>query len=521
MLKENYYTEPTELDILVFDKLVPPEHYLRRVKRLIDFERLRDLVKDCYSPAMGRTAEDPVRLIKLEFLPFHYNLSDREVLAEAQVNVAFRCFLDVSLDSRLPVPSLLSQFRTRLGVQCHQTLFDHVVTQAREHGLVHDRLRLKDATHVLANIAVPSTLQLVAQTRQRLLESARPYAPQRVAEEEAEATRLRQVTADLKDVDRLAHRVAHLRAIVAWAEALHRELGPAPVPPERVRQQFETALALAHRVLADRDAPDQGDQVRSVVDPEARRGKHGSYFDGYLLDVSLDADSEVLTALNVLAGNGDEVRDAPTLLVAEEQAQGNTVQALSIDGVGWCGEVLQTLSNPQGLGVEVFVPPPPLPVSPYFGADQFTLDARGEVLTCPGGQQTTAKARTPPKTGWQFTFARRLCAGCALRASCMAELSRHKGRTVVKNDYQAEYEAARERAQTARYAAVRREHPRVERKLADIVRYHGGRRSRYWRQWRVQVQYLVIGLVVNIKRIVKLLSPRRRGLLLSRDNSPT
>ena len=24
MLKENYYTEPTELDILVFDKLVPP-----------------------------------------------------------------------------------------------------------------------------------------------------------------------------------------------------------------------------------------------------------------------------------------------------------------------------------------------------------------------------------------------------------------------------------------------------------------------------------------------------------------
>ena len=37
MLKENYYTEPTELDILVFDKLVPPEHYLRRVKRLIDF----------------------------------------------------------------------------------------------------------------------------------------------------------------------------------------------------------------------------------------------------------------------------------------------------------------------------------------------------------------------------------------------------------------------------------------------------------------------------------------------------
>ena len=32
MLKESYYTEPTELDTLVFEKLVPPDHYLRRVK---------------------------------------------------------------------------------------------------------------------------------------------------------------------------------------------------------------------------------------------------------------------------------------------------------------------------------------------------------------------------------------------------------------------------------------------------------------------------------------------------------
>jgi transposase len=174
MLKENYYTEPTEIDTLVFEKLVPPDHYLRRVKQLIDFARLRDLVADCYSPAMGRTAHDPVRMIKLAFLQFHYTLSDREVIATAQVNVAFRFFLDLSLESPLPVPSLLTQFRMRLGPERHQALFDQLVTQAREYGLVRDRLRLKDATHVLANIAVPSTLRLVAQTRQRLFDTARP-----------------------------------------------------------------------------------------------------------------------------------------------------------------------------------------------------------------------------------------------------------------------------------------------------------------------------------------------------------
>ena len=232
------------------------------------------------------------------------------------------------------------------------------------------------ATHVLANIAVPSTLRLVAQTRQRLLEAARPYTVDRVAAEEAEAERLRQATADLPDVDRLAHRVAHLRAIVAWADALQHDLGPLPASPDKERTHFEAALALAHRILADRDDPDKGDQVRSVVDPDARCGKHGAYFDGYLLDISLDADSEQLTALNLLPGNGDEARDAQTLLAAEERAQDNDVEAVSMDGMAGTGG-LRALRAPEGMGVEVFVPPPPEPTeTPLFRPEACVLDAQ-------------------------------------------------------------------------------------------------------------------------------------------------
>jgi hypothetical protein len=68
------------------------------------------------------------------------------VIVEAQVNVAYRYFLDLALSSALPVASLLSQFRTRLGAERHQALFDQIVSQARGQGLVKDRLRLKDAT---------------------------------------------------------------------------------------------------------------------------------------------------------------------------------------------------------------------------------------------------------------------------------------------------------------------------------------------------------------------------------------
>src|SRR5438093_11073209 len=222
MLKDNYDTEPPEIDTLVFEKRVPPDHSLRRVKQLIDFARFRDLVADCDSPAMGRTAHDPVRMIKLAFLQLHSTLSDREVIATAQVNVALRFLLDLSLESPLPVPSLLTQLRMRLGTERHQVLCDQLVTQAREYGLIRDRLRLKDATHVLANIAVPSTLRLVAQTRQRLFDTARPYAPEHVATDEAEAELVRQATADRPDMERLVARVVHLRAIVAWVDTVHQ-----------------------------------------------------------------------------------------------------------------------------------------------------------------------------------------------------------------------------------------------------------------------------------------------------------
>jgi hypothetical protein len=41
-----YYIEPTELDLLIFEKLVPTDHYLRQVKAIIDFEFVRSAVQD-------------------------------------------------------------------------------------------------------------------------------------------------------------------------------------------------------------------------------------------------------------------------------------------------------------------------------------------------------------------------------------------------------------------------------------------------------------------------------------------
>jgi IS5 family transposase len=126
-------------------------------------------------------------------------------------------------------------------------------------------------------------------------------------------------------------------------------------------------------------------------------------------------------------------------------------------------------------------------------------------VRCPGGATSRARKRTRRGHGWQFRFRAAQCYTCPLRAQCL-QPDTHGGRSVNKNDYEAQYRAAQQRAQTAAYQEVRREHPCIERKLADLIRWHNGRRVRYRGRLRVKMQYLLTAVVVNCKRMVKLLS---------------
>ena len=503
LLPPQTYRPPDERDREVFQVTVRDDHYLRRVKAVIDFERFRDLLAAAYCPDQGRPAVEPLLLLKLEFLQYQYNHSDRLVIEQARCNMAYRYFLDLSLHSPLPHHTLFTYFRQRLGVERHQQIFDALVGQAREHGLVKDRLRLKDATHVIANIAIPTTIALVAQARDRLLQTLTPWAGEEVERQRQRAEHIRQSTADLAGEERLLQRVAHLRELVAWAQVI--SAGPPFTGASQAQQQpLQQALAVACKVLDDRDDPGAKDQLRSVQDPEARRAKHGHYYDGYLLDVALDADSQLITALNVLPGGANEGADAAVLLRQEEQAHGNDVQAVSLDSAGFQGAVLRELTDPQGLHVDVFTPPKAPQCPQEIQPDQFTLSADQRFVTCPAGQMSTERHRHEA-AGQQFRFARATCAACALQSRCVPTLPQTTGRTVFKSDYEPELLAARRKAQTPEYEEVRREHPAIERKIAELVHRHGARHARYWGQKRVMLQQLVTGWVVNIKRLVKLL----------------
>jgi len=503
----------SEFDLQVFRGFVPEDHYLRKAKAVVDFKRFRETCEDAYvHKTMGRPAIDAVLMLKLLFLRFHYRLSDRQVVVRSGPDVAFRFFLDLPAGRQLPNHTTSTYFRQRLGEERFERIFQELVGQAREHGLVRDRLRLKDATHMLGDVADLRPLERVARVRDRLLDAAEEFfAAWAMTEREALET-LRQSTAELDDHERLAHRLTHLRTITAAVEERIATL-PAPTTlPDRARDRLADALALARKLLGDHDHPHAGDRLVNPADPDARTGKHGEFYVGYSLDVAIDADSEIITAINVMPANGAEAADALALIRQEESAQGNDVQALSIDGAGYNGPVLRELSDPEGLNLDVTVPVPQTPPSAKFGPERFSLTVVDAVaiLECPAGQ--TTRTREKVQEGFKYRFAPKQCAACPLRGECLQKPERQTGRSVIKNEYQAEYDKAKAKTTTSAYAETRRQHPRIERKLADLTRNHGARRAAYRGLEKVRIQAFLTAMVVNVKRMIRLIQTSTASL---------
>lgn len=515
MLQSVTYVPLNDLERQLFTRMVPESHALRRLEHVVNFERFRPTLAKYYSPQVGRPAIDPVMMLKLEFLGIRESFSDREVMLHVQVNVAYRLFVNLGVDSGLPHPTSMTYFRDRIGVEAMQEIFHEVLTVARERGLLKNRLRLKDATHLIANIAIPTTIRLVAQVRDQLLDAAEPFAPDDVRYEWSRAESLSR-NDQIPDLERLARRVAHLKSVLLWADALPNAT-VFRLAKGKLQEALRKALTLAHKVLADREDPEAGDKVISVYDPDARCGNHHGFFDGYLADLTMDADSELITGMNVLPANGNEGGDAAYLIEQEEAAHGNDVEAISIDGAGYRGTVLRELTDPDGLHLEVFTPPPERIPLTVFSTEEFTRSEDKKTLTCPAGQTTTMHERNTNDTGVKFRFSKKQCGGCALRAKCLAD-PKTKSRTVVKNDYEAEYKAAQAKAQTPEYAQVRKEHPAIERKLSELVNRHDLRHARYRGLSKVLRQVLLTGVAVNLKRIVKLctqavLDPETTGMV--------
>jgi transposase len=86
----------------LYDRIVPPDHLLRKINAVVDFSFVHDLVKDRYTPDFGRPAEDPGFMLRLCLLQYLYGDSDRQVEENARVNLAYKYFLGLAVDEEPP-----------------------------------------------------------------------------------------------------------------------------------------------------------------------------------------------------------------------------------------------------------------------------------------------------------------------------------------------------------------------------------------------------------------------------------
>lgn len=88
------------------------------------------------------------------FLGYLYGIrSERQLVREIQVNVAYRWFLGYGLTSKIPDPSSLSQNRRRRFTEStiYQDIFDEIVLQAIKRRMVDGKILYTDYTHLKAN----------------------------------------------------------------------------------------------------------------------------------------------------------------------------------------------------------------------------------------------------------------------------------------------------------------------------------------------------------------------------------
>ena len=100
----------------VYDRVVGPDHFLRKLKENIPWQRFTyKLVKWYRGGAKeGRPPYDPGLLLRMLLVSYLYNLSERQTEEAVNDNLPIKYFVGLAVDERAPDHSTLTAFKRRL-----------------------------------------------------------------------------------------------------------------------------------------------------------------------------------------------------------------------------------------------------------------------------------------------------------------------------------------------------------------------------------------------------------------------
>jgi transposase len=424
------------------EELVPQDHILRRIDRVIDFSIVHEKTRDLYSHT-GRPSIDPEVMIRMMTVGYLYGMtSERRLCEEVNLNLAYRWFCGLNLGDRVPDHSTFS--KNRYGRFADTGLFREVfldiVRQAQTRGLVSGKHLTVDATGVQANASLESLEEIVvpleAEEYLRQVEEQNPVA---------------------------------------------QDQNPLPSTGKRYSNQTH----------------------QSRTDPDAKlfSKNHEKTRLAYSHNVLMDNAHRVILDVEVTEPNLHQEGQAAGAMVQRSQfTLGIEPETLGGDKAYGSGAAVRSICD---AGVEPHVSHPQ-PKGPHmegiFGKNDFHYDAANDQMICPAGK--VLQRRVFHKRNQQMEYGARKtdCRTCPLKAQCTRALCRvvHRHQEQDVLDY-----AARLR-KTHGYRISQRCRKKIEMLFGEAKEFMGLRKARRRRFANVLEQCLITATVQNIKRIVAL-----------------
>ena len=436
-----------KIQFLTIEDLMPEEHFLRDAYKAIDFNFVYDKVEHLYS-SVGRPSIDPVIIVKMLLIGYFYGIfSERKLMNEIQVNIAYRWFLGMDLDEAIPDHSTLSQLRRRKfnDSRLFEDIFDEIVRKCIEIGLVKGEVLLTDSTHIRANTANDK---------------------REVIEVKVEPS------AYMKKLDE-----------TALAEGLIKELS---------------------------ELKDETKQVtKSTTDPDCgilnRPGKPTGFH--YLNHQTVDGGSGIITDVHVTPANTtDHAHHAPRIKYQIEKF-GFDTKAVGGDA-GY--DEPEIHADMLAMGISTYIPRKARGFSEddgIFTRDDFLYNHSLDAYICPNGCILNYKSFKKGGGAKRHTSKTSDCAKCPLREKCLR--GKQKSRRIERSYHWTEYEKQHENDGSDRYLGVQRlrkiwcegtfshqkaRHCMIRAKMRGIVQTTG--------------QCLLSACAVNLKRMIKWMKSR-------------
>lgn len=442
MLKNRPQTQST-LEFVSIDELVPQDHLLRKVDKHIDFDFIHDLVKDLYCSNNGRPALDPTLMFKLLLLGYLFGVrSERQLIREVQVNVAYRWFLGLGLTDKTPDASTLSQNRRRRfnDSDVYQQIFDEIVLQAIRKKLVSGDVLYTDSTHLKAN-ANKNRWQKVQVTQERQ---------------------------------------AYMESLDAAVEEDRIRHGKKPLaPPSK--------------------APSTREIKQSTTDKESgymvRDNKPKGFF--YLDHRTVDSQINIITDVHVTPGNVHDSVPYLARLERQQQRFGFDIKAVGLDAGYFTSALCKGIEDRGIYGVMAYRRPNHK--KGYFYKREYHYDTKRDVYLCPEGE--TLSYATTDRQGYRhYRSDPQRCLTCPVRSRCTQNAKAVK--TVTRHIWEDSKERIDAHRKTEKGKKIyKRRKETVERSFADAKELHQYRYARFRGRSKVEAQCLMTAAAQNIKKI--------------------